>query len=131
MMKCKLRRDSSPRRPVDKPIFDQIGLIDLLDRPGILADRRRQRIQSHRAAGKLFHDRRQKQTVGLIQTVLIHFQKIQRERGDLPGDLSVIFHLGKIAYPLQETVGKPRGASGTSGEFKRTVLFNLYIQYGC
>ena len=96
----RLRGRSSPGRPVQKSVLNQVGFVDILDGSRVFSDGRRQGIKTHGAAVEFLDQRQKKPPVHLIQTAGIYLQKIQRERSHFLIDLSLVLDLGKIPDPF-------------------------------
>ena len=120
---------AAPGCPVDKAFFDEIGLVYILNGTRILADGRRQGVQSHRAAHEFLNHGHQNPPVNLIEAVAVHLQKIQRKVRDLLGDLPVVFDLGEITDPLEKPVGQTRRSPGTSRQLHGAQRVNLHAQH--
>ena len=98
-------------RARQKTLLQQIRLIDVLERHGLFANRRRERFQADRPAVIEFDDTAQHPPVRRIEAHLVHFQAQQRGVGDLFGDDAVGAHLRIVAHALEQTVGNARRAA--------------------
>ena len=107
----KCGRCAPPRSSVEKSILQKIRLINILQRARIFTDGRSQGLQSHRATLKVHDQSLEDPSVDLVQTILIHLEKIQCKDSYLIGDPSIIFDLRKIPDSLKKTVCKTRGSS--------------------
>ena len=58
-------------------MLEQVGLVDVLDRVGLLADRGGERVHAHRAAAELLDDREEQPAVDLVEAVGVDLE--QRE----------------------------------------------------
>src|SRR6188508_27320 len=58
---------TTSRRALQKTKLQQIGLVDVLDRVRLLAERDRERREAHRPTTKLVRDRGQQVTIDLLQ----------------------------------------------------------------
>ena len=72
--------DPPARGALDEPLLEQVGLVDVLDRVGLLADRDRQRGQADRAALELLADRPQDVAVEPVQAGVVDLQQVERLR---------------------------------------------------
>src|ERR687884_1323726 len=75
----KRRGHTATGRALEEAELEQVGLVDVLDRVALLAGRRRDRVQTHRAASELLDDGAQQLVVGGVEATLVHLQ--QREGG--------------------------------------------------
>ena len=65
-------RDRAPaRRPLDEPELEQIRLVDVLDRVGLLAERDRKGGEPDRAAVEFLHHRAQESAVDPLEPALV------------------------------------------------------------
>ena len=71
-------RASSPGRPGQEARLQKIRLVHVLQGDGLLAYRRRQGLQAHRAASVVGDDIPKHLPVGGVQAEMIHFQRGQR-----------------------------------------------------
>ena len=93
-------RHTSARRPHDQSVHQEIGLIDVFQRPGILPDGGRQSVKSHRPAAELKDHGVQDHPVSCIQSEPVHVQGAQGIIRGFRGDDALIADLGEIADPL-------------------------------
>ena len=107
---------SSSGSPAQKTVLDQVGFVDILYGSAVLSYSRCQGVQTYGTPGKFFYNGPQQQPVGLIQTVFIHLQQIQGQTGHFSRNPSLIFYLSEVPDPLQQAVGKSRGAPGSPGK---------------
>ena len=91
-----------------KPELQQIRLVDVLDRVGLLAERHRERRQPDGAAAELLDDGAQETPVEPLETDLVDLEHRQRLLGDLGRDDALMAHLGHVAHAAQDPVGDPR-----------------------
>src|SRR5690554_1070103 len=75
------REDASARGASDKTLLDQVGLYNIFNGTAFLANRRRQTIDTHWAAGKVFQHGGQQTAVHMIKAALVHLEHIQRPIG--------------------------------------------------
>ena len=126
-----LCRHTASGSTVQKSIFQKVRFIHIFQRSGIFSKSRCQRIQSHRTSCKFLNDRSQDPSVRLIQSIFIHFQKIQCKYCHILGNFSIIFYLREIPDTFQQSIRKTRCSSGTSGQFHGPFCINLYAQNFC
>ena len=125
------QRDASAGRAHHKSVLDQIRFPDILDRPGVFADRSRQSFQSHRPSSETDDHGLQDLSVKHLKTVLVHIEKIKGVSGDFAGDHTVVAHLGEISDSLKEPVRESGRSSGALGQLLRTIIVYLYVQQFC
>ena len=92
------------RGPLQEAELHQVGLVDVLHRVGLLAHRRGQRGEPHRAAAERDHDRPEDGQVQLVQAAFVHLEQGQRLVGRLPGD--VVYRRGNFTFyfPLMTSI---------------------------
>ena len=102
---------SSPRRPFDEPLLNQIGARTLPRLSPVLRPLQRQGVDADRSAVILFKKAQQDAFVHFIEAVIIHFQCEESVVGDLTGNDSPVvvlqgrISLRKIPASPEETVG--------------------------
>ena len=126
-----LRRNSSARCAVNQPFHQKIRFINILDRTGILSDRRCQRVQSDRTAAKLFDDRHENVSIHPIQTERIHIHQVEGGVRHRFRNHAVIFDLRKIAHPLQNPVCQTRRPAASARKLRRPRILDFYVQNLC
>ena len=67
-------------------LLQQVGLVDVLDRVVLLADRDRERREADRAAGELLADRAQDLAVEAVEPALVDLEQLERRVRGLRGD---------------------------------------------
>ena len=113
---------AAARRAVEEADLQQVGLVDVLDRVGLLADRGRQRVHAHRAAAELLDDREQQLAVDLVEAVGVDLEQRQRVVGHRRGDGAVGAHLGEVAHAAQQAVRDARRAAAAAGDLAGAVV---------
>ena len=98
-------------RARQKALLQQIRLIDILERYGLLADRRRERLETDRSAVVKLDDAAQHPPISRIEPQLVHFEAQQRGIGDFFRDDTISAHLRIIAHALEQTIGDTRRAA--------------------
>ena len=78
------RGAAAPGRPGQKAHLHQIRLTQVFQRDGFLAEGRRQRFQTHRAAVVHLNDGAQQAAVQLIQPQGVHVHPLEAHEGDIP-----------------------------------------------
>ena len=100
--------DHAPARgPLQQPLLEQIGLIDVLDRLLLLVDRRRQGREPDRPAGELGRDRLQDGAVVAIEPGFVDLEQPKGLGGDGLRDHPGAPNLGEVPDPFQEPVRDP------------------------
>ena len=131
MLICQPGRTASARRAGQKAHLHQVRLAQVFQRDGFLAESRRQRFQTHRAAVVHLNDRAEQAAVQLVQTQGVHVHPLQAQQGHIPVNDAVAQHRGKVADALEEAVchaGRAAAALGQLiGAFRRDGL----IQNAC
>src|SRR5689334_12652370 len=101
---------------LDEPALEQVGLVDVLDRVGLLGHRDRERGQAHRATLELLADRAQDVAVETVEPRGVDLQQPQRLVGDLLVDAARGADLRVVAHALQQAVGHARRAARARGD---------------
>ena len=70
--------DAAARRSQQESGLKKIRFIDILDRPGVLADRRGERLESYRSAAELQDHGLENAAVQLLESELVDFQQVER-----------------------------------------------------
>ena len=65
----------------------------------------------------------------MVQPQLVHVHQVKGRPGHFLRNDAVIFHLGEIPHPFQDTVGQPGGASAAPGHLQRAPGLNLHLQH--
>jgi hypothetical protein len=73
--------DAAARRAVDEPDLQEVGFVDVLERAGILADRRGERGDADRAAAELVDDGEEELAVDLVEAVVVDLQQLRAPGG--------------------------------------------------
>ena len=107
---------AAPGGAGQKAHLHQVGLTQVLQRHGLLAQRRRQRFQAHRAAVVHLNDGAEQAAVQLVQTQRVHIHPLQAHQGNIPVDDAIPQHGGKVADTLQEAVCHAGGAPAAFGQ---------------
>ena len=106
-------------------MLQQVGLVHVLERVRLLADRDGQRRQAHRAAGERLGHAAQDLAIDPLQAEVVHLEQLQRLGGDLVGDRALVPHLGEVAHAAQDAVGHPRGAARAAGDLAAAAVVDL------
>src|SRR5688572_17557698 len=116
------RGDPRARRALQEPLLDEEGLVEVLDRAALLADRGGDRLDAGRTATILLDDRAQDLAVDLVEAVLVHLQQTERPPRRLGADGVVARHLREVAHPAQQAVGDARRAAAAARDLLGAVL---------
>src|SRR5437773_8090522 len=106
--------DAAARRPLEIALLHQVRLVDVLDRLGVLAQRRRERFEPDRTAGELVHDRREEHAVDGVETLVIDLERGERLARYGERDASIVPDLGEVAHALEPAVRDARRAAGAA-----------------
>src|SRR4051812_8929406 len=121
-------RHAAPRGALEEPALEQVGLVDILDRVGLLAHRHRERRQPDGTAAELLADRRQDLAVEAVQAELVDVEHGQRRVRGARGDDAAVAHLGVVAHAPQEPVGDTRRRAGAGRDRARAGGLDLDAQ---
>ena len=111
MAKTALGEHAATRRAHEKAAHDEVGLVDVLYRVRLLAERHGQRLQPDWPAVELLDDRSQDVAVELVEPLAVHLEQLQGSQTDLLADAPLVTHLGEVADAAQEPVGDTRRAA--------------------
>ena len=89
---------AAARCPLDEALLYQEGLVDLLYRAGILAQRGGYRGEAHRAAVEFVDDGQQYLIVDLVESVAVDVECFESMAGDFEGDISVALGHGEVSF---------------------------------
>jgi hypothetical protein len=78
--KRRRRRDPAPRRALEQPALDQVRLVRVRDRVGLLADRHSKRRQTHRPALKAKAQRGEDVAIESLKSLVVDLQERKRRR---------------------------------------------------
>ena len=77
MLVAALGQDPAARGPLDQALLEQVGLEDVLDRVGLLADGDREGREPDRPAGELLGDRREQLAVVAVEAGAVDLEQLQ------------------------------------------------------
>ncbi len=115
------RSAAAARRTAQKADLHEIRLVNVLNRDGLLADRRGQRFQPDGSAVVKLDQRVQQAPVVRVQSDLVDLQAVERQLRGFGGDVPPRNDLGEIPDAFQQPVRNPRRAAGTRRDFERAV----------
>ena len=98
-------------RALQEPELQQIRLVDVLDRLGLLAERDGERREPDRAAAEPLDHAAQELAVEALEPDRVDLEQRQRLLGDRGRDDSLVTHLGDVAHAAQDAVRDPRRAA--------------------
>ena len=113
---AQLRHDPAARGALEEAQLEQVGLVDVLDRVSLLAERDGERRQPDRAAVEPLHDRPQQLAVGALEPFAVDLEQVERLGGDLVGDDALVPDLRDVADAAQDAVRDPRRPSRAPGD---------------
>ena len=113
-------------RALQEAELEQIGLVDVLDRLGLLAERDGERREPDRAAAEL-HRRPRASSVAVepLEPGLVDLEQLERLVGDRDRDHARVAHLGDVADAAQDAVRDPRRAARAPGDLVGGVGLDL------
>ena len=119
---------ATARRAHDEAFLDEERLTDLLDGAGVLAHRRGDGVDTHRAALELIDDGREDLVVHVVKAVLVHVEGLQADAGNVDGDGTVALDLGEVADTAQQQVGNTRRATTATGNLEGRRVVDGHTQ---
>ena len=90
---------------VEEAVLQEVRLVDVLDRVGLLADGRGEGVHARPAAAELLDDGEEEAAVHLVEAVGVDLEEGEGVAGDGDGDGAVGPDLGEVAHAAQEAVG--------------------------
>ena len=93
-----LRDAAAARRACQKTDLQQIRLVNVFQRDGLLADGRGQCLKAHRAAAVVFHNGGEHTAVDGVKAQTVDLELAERVIGSLGGDHAVVADLREIAH---------------------------------
>ena len=120
--------DTTTRRPLEVALLHQVRLVHILDRLRVLAERRRQRFETDRAAGELIDDRSEKRAVHGVEPLVVDLERGERLARDGERHPTVVPHLREVADPLEPAVGDSRRAARAPRDLVRGGRFDLDLE---
>ena len=121
--------DTASRRAVEKTELHQIGLVDFLDRAGVLADRGGDRVQTDGSTGVFIEDCAHHFLVNLVKPVRVNFEQIERNTGHSTADRTVGPYLRIVPDPAQEPIGDAGRSPAAPGDLFRTSVVDHDAQH--
>src|SRR5438477_4206224 len=122
------RRHPALRRPREESFLDQEGLVDVLDRVALFADRGGERVDAHGSAGELVDDGEKQRAIHLVEAGLVDVEESERVARDGARDPPLGAHLGEVAHAAQQPIRDPRGAARAAGELGGAVVVEGHAQ---
>ena len=116
------------RGPHQESLLEQIGLVDVLDRVGLLPHRHGQGREAHGPAAEFLADRREDVAVQAIEAGLVHLEQLEPVARHLLVDASCTAHLGEVADPLEKAVGHARGAARARGDDLGARVVHVHLE---
>ena len=99
------------RRALQEAELEQVRLVHVLDRVGLLAERDRERREPDRAAAELVRDRPQELAVDALEAGLVHLEELERLPRDRERDDARVADLRDVADAAQDAVRDARRAA--------------------
>ncbi len=122
---------AAARRALQEAAHDEVGLVDVHQGVGLLAQRHRQRVEANRSAVELLHDRQQDVAVELVEPFVVDLEQVERGQADLERDRALMAYLGEVAHAAQQAVGDARRAARTGGELGRRLVVDRDPEDAC
>src|SRR4051794_37116822 len=112
-------------RALEEAELQQVGLVDVLDRLGLLAEGNRKRRESHRPAAEALDDAAQKLAVEALEPHRVDLEQREGLFGHRRRDDALVAHLRDIAYAPQDAVRDPRRPPRAAGDELGRVVPDL------
>src|SRR5581483_6936145 len=117
--------DAAAGRPLQEAELQQVGLVDVLDRLGLLPERDRKRREPNRAAAEPLHDAAEELAVEPLESCAVHLEQGERLLRDGGRDRALVPHLGHVADAAEDPVRDPRRAARACGDELGGVVGDL------
>ena len=119
-------RDHTPARgALEEAELEQVRLVDVLDRVGLLAERDGERGEADRATFELVRDRPEQLAVRALETLGVDLEQVERLCGDLARDRAVVANLRDVADAAQDPVRDPRCPARPARDLGGRVVLDL------
>src|SRR5829696_7165891 len=125
---CPLGQDPAARGALHQTLLEEVGLEDVLDRVGFLADRDGERGEANRSSRELRGHQLEELAIMAVESGPVHLEHLERIRGELRVDLAPVLDLRKVADTAQQPVGHPRGPPGATRDLLRAVRIDLDVE---
>src|SRR5579859_5822455 len=125
MLAAELRDRAAARRALDEAELQQIRLVDVLDRVGLLAERNSERGQADRPAVELHDDRAQELTRLAVEPEGVHLEELERLARDVVRDRTLMAHLRDVAHAPEDAVRHARRPARAAGDLLGRVVCYL------
>src|SRR5207248_4411475 len=83
------RRDAAARSAIEKPRLDEERFVDVFERVALFAEGRGEAGDADWTAVELVDDRPQQPPIHFVESVLVHFEQLERAAGDVRRDAPV------------------------------------------
>jgi len=107
---CAGGHHTTARRSLEKAELQQVGLVDVLKRALVLAERGRERLEPHRAAAVVLDGGDQEAAVELVEAEGVHLQPLEAVPRGLERDARLLAGVGEVPHAAQQPVGDARCA---------------------
>src|SRR5213594_3070681 len=123
-----LSRHTAAGGALEVALLQQVWLVHVLDRLGVLADRGGEGLQTDRTSAELVGDRAQQAAVALVESGVVHLERGERFARDREGDIAVVSYLRVIPYPFEPAIRDPWCSAGAKGDLTRGRGVDLDLQ---
>ena len=117
--------DPPARGALQEAELQQVRLVDVLDRVGLLAERDGERREADGPAAELERDRLQQLAVGALEAVVVDLEQLEGLLRDVARDHAGVTHLGDVADAPQDPVGDPRRPPRAACDLVGGVVLDL------
>jgi len=93
---CAGGHHTTARRALEKAELQQVGLVDVLERALVLAERGRERLEPHRAAAVVLDGGDQQAAVELVEAEGVHLQPLEAVPRGLERDARLLAGVGEV-----------------------------------
>lgn len=122
---------TATRSTLQETFLYQERFINLFDGACIFTQSRSNSRQAYRTAFEFIDNRTKYLIVYLIQTVLVNVERLERKISDFRIDTARTFHLRKVSYTTQQSIGNTRRTPASACDFRSSPCGAGYVQYVC
>ena len=117
---------TASRCTFDEAFLDQVRLINILYRSGVLAHSGGYGVQTDWSSAELVDDGGQELVIYLVQTEGVDIQGFESILGDVQIHSAIALDLCKVAYTAEQGIGYTRRTAAATGYLSRSMAVDIY-----
>src|SRR5262249_35146230 len=110
-----------PRRALEEPLLDQVGLVEVLERPAVLTDSGGEGVEPGGTAVVVLDQGAEDLAVDLVEAVLVDLEEREATARGFAVDGLRPVHLREVAHAAQQPVGDARRAAAAPRDLERAL----------